>query len=67
MDKSDIIRQIDELMNVAHQLDNAFLYNRLFSIREALINEWNESDLLAEIILSEISDDTNVYYEGKNQ
>ena len=67
MDKSDIIRQIDELMNVAHQLDNAFLYNRLFSIREALINEWNESDLLAEIILSEISDDTNVYYEGKDR
>lgn len=67
MNKSDIIRQIDELMDVAHQLDNAFLYNRLFSIRASLIEQWNESELLAERILSEISDDTNVYYEGKNQ
>jgi hypothetical protein len=54
MDKSDIIRQIDELMDVAIQLDNSFLYNRLFSIKSALISEWNESDLYYQIIAEEL-------------
>lgn len=54
MNKSDIIRQIDELMAVAEQLDNSFLYNRLFSIRCALIKEWNESELYYQIISDEL-------------
>jgi hypothetical protein len=54
MKKTDIIKEIDELMGVAEQLENSFLYNKLFSIREALVKEWNESDLYFQIITEEL-------------
>lgn len=54
MSKSEIIKEIDELMDVAIQLDNSFLYNKLFKIKHALINEWNESELYYQIISDEL-------------
>lgn len=54
MKKTEIIKEIDELMGVAEQLENSFLYNKLFSIREALVKEWNESDLYFQIITEEL-------------
>lgn len=54
MDKSEIIKEIDELMDVAIQLENSFLYNRLFNIKRALIKEWNESELYYQIISDEL-------------
>jgi len=54
MNKSEIIKEIDELMGVAEQLENSFLYNKLFNIREALVKEWSESDLYFQIITEEL-------------
>ena len=45
MDKTEIIAELDKLMYIAEQLENTFFIGRLRAIQDALIKEWNESDV----------------------
>lgn len=54
MDRFDILKQIEEVIDLSFQLDNIFIHNKLSNIREALVKEWSESDLYFQIITEEL-------------
>jgi hypothetical protein len=48
--KTEIINEIDSLIQLSKDLDNAYMKNKLRNIKNLLLEEWNESDLYYEQI-----------------
>ncbi len=48
--KTEIINEIDSLIQLSKDLDNAYMKNKLRDIKKLLLKEWNESDLYHEQI-----------------
>ena len=46
--KTEIINEIDALIQLTSDLDNVYIKNRLRYVKKLLITEWNESDLYDE-------------------
>ena len=59
MNKNQIINEIDELIDVAKQTDNSYFKNKLNSIKNKLIKEWNNSDLYYEQLKQELNVDSS--------
>ena len=43
--RTEIIKDLDSLIQLSKDLDNAYMKNKLRNIKKVLLNEWNESDL----------------------
>ena len=43
--KTEIINEIDSLIQLTSDLDNVYIKNRLRFVKKLLLTEWNESDL----------------------
>ena len=43
--KTEIINDLDILIQLSKDLDNAYMKNKLRNIKKLLLTEWNESDL----------------------
>ena len=43
--KTEIINEIDSLIQLSKDLDNAYMKNKLRDIKKLLLKEWNESEL----------------------
>jgi hypothetical protein len=52
--KTEIINELDSLIQLSKDLDNAYMKNKLRDIKNLLLNEWNESDLYYEQIKKEL-------------
>ena len=52
--KTEIINELDSLIQLSKDLDNAYMKNKLRDIKKLLLNEWNESDLYYEQIKKEL-------------
>ena len=48
--KTEIINELNNLIQLSKDLDNAYMKNKLRDIKKLLLNEWNESDLYYEQI-----------------
>jgi hypothetical protein len=48
--KTEIINDLDILIQLSKDLDNAYMKNKLRNIKKLLLEEWNESDLYYEQI-----------------
>jgi hypothetical protein len=48
--KTEIINEIDSLIQLSKDLDNAYMKNKLRDIKKLLLKEWNESELYYEQI-----------------
>jgi hypothetical protein len=48
--KTEIINDLDILIQLSKDLDNAYMKNKLRNIKKILLKEWNESDLYQEQI-----------------
>jgi hypothetical protein len=48
--KTEIINEIDSLIQLTSDLDNVYIKNRLRYVKKLLLTEWNESDLYFEQI-----------------
>jgi hypothetical protein len=48
--KTEIINEIDSLIQLSKDLDNAYMKNKLRDIKKLLLKEWGESDLYYEQI-----------------
>ena len=46
--KTEIINELDNLIDLSKDLDNVYMKNKLRYIKDILITEWNESDLYDE-------------------
>lgn len=46
--KTEIINELDSLIQLSKDLDNAYMKNKLRDIKKLLLKEWNESDLYYE-------------------
>lgn len=57
--KTEIISEIDELIDVAKQTDNSYFKNKLNSIKRKLLEEWNDSDLYYEQLKQELNVDSS--------
>lgn len=57
--KTEIISEIDELIDVAKQTDNSYFKNKLNSIKKKLLEEWNDSDLYYEQLKQELNVDSS--------
>jgi hypothetical protein len=47
--KTEIINELDSLIQLSKDLDNAYMKNKLRDIKKLLLNEWNESDLYGRV------------------
>ena len=43
--KTEIINELDTLIQLTKDLDNVYIKNRLRYVKKLLLTEWNESDL----------------------
>jgi hypothetical protein len=43
--KTEIINEIDSLIQLTSDLDNVYIKNRLRYVKKLLLTDWNESDL----------------------
>lgn len=43
--KTEIINELDALIQLTKDLDNVYIKNRLRYVKKLLLTEWNESDL----------------------
>jgi hypothetical protein len=59
--KTEIISEINKLIDFAKQTKNSYLKNKLISIKKKLLEEWNNSDLYYEQLKQEL---TNVDSSG---
>ena len=57
--KTEIISEIDELIDVAKQTDNSYFKNKLNSIKRKLLEEWNDSDLYYEQLKQDLNVDSS--------
>lgn len=48
--KTEIINELDSLIQLSKDLDNAYMKNKLRDIKKLLLKEWNESELYFEQI-----------------
>ena len=48
--KTEVINELDSLIQLTSDLDNVYIKNRLRFIKKLLQTEWNESDLYMEQI-----------------
>jgi hypothetical protein len=48
--KTEIINELDSLIQLSKDLDNAYMKNKLRDIKKLLLKEWDESDLYYEQI-----------------
>ena len=48
--KTEIINNLDILIQLSKDLDNAYMKNKLRDIKKLLLTEWNETDLYYEQI-----------------
>jgi hypothetical protein len=48
--KTEIINDLDILIQLSKDLDNAYMKNKLRNIKKVLLEEWNETDLYYEQI-----------------
>lgn len=48
--KKEVIKELEILIQLSKDLDNIYMKNKLYNIKELLIKEWNESDLYYEQI-----------------
>ena len=48
--KTQVINELDALIQLTSDLDNIYVKNRLRYIKKILLTEWNESDLYFEQI-----------------
>ena len=48
--KAEIINNLDILIQLSKDLDNAYMKNKLRNIKKVLLEEWNETDLYYEQI-----------------
>jgi len=48
--KTEIIKELENLIQLSKVLDNVYMKNKLHNIKELLLEEWNESDLYYEQI-----------------
>ena len=48
--KTEIINELDSLIQLSKDLDNAYMKNKLRDIKKLLLKEWNESELYYEQI-----------------
>ena len=46
--KTEIINELDSLIQLTSDLDNVYIKNRLRYVKKLLITEWNESELYDE-------------------
>lgn len=52
--KTEIINELDSLIQLTSDLDNVYIKNRLRYVKKLLITEWNESDLFLEQLEKEV-------------
>lgn len=52
--KTEIINEIDSLIQLTKDIDNVYIKNRLRYVKKLLITEWNESDLFLEQLEKEV-------------
>lgn len=52
--KTEIINELDALIQLTSDLDNVYIKNRLRYVKKLLITEWNESDLFLEQLEKEV-------------
>lgn len=52
--KTEIINELDDLIQLAKDLDNSYFKNKLNNIKKNLLQEWNETDLYYEQIRQEL-------------
>ena len=48
--KTQVIEELDSLIQLSKDLENVYIQNRLRFIKKLLVTEWNESDLYMEEI-----------------
>jgi hypothetical protein len=48
--KQEVIKELENLIQLSKDLDNVYMKNKLHNIKELLLEEWNESDLYYEQI-----------------
>jgi hypothetical protein len=52
--KTEIINELDDLMQLSKDLENTYIKNRLKRIKKMLMEEWNETDFYYEQIKKEL-------------
>ena len=52
--KTEIINELDDLMQLSKDLENTYMKNRLKRIKKMLMEEWNETDFYYEQIKKEL-------------
>jgi hypothetical protein len=58
--KTEIINQLDSLIQLSKDLDNAYMKNKLRDIKKLLLKEWNESDLYYEQIREVLKEEETI-------
>jgi hypothetical protein len=58
--KTEIINELDNLIQLSKDLDNAYMKNKLRDIKKLLLNEWNESDLYYEQIREVLKEEETI-------
>jgi hypothetical protein len=52
--KTEIINELDDLMQLSKDLENTYIKNRLKRIKKMLMEEWNKTDFYYEQIKKEL-------------
>lgn len=52
--KTEIINELDDLIQLSKDLENTYMKNRLKRIKKMLMEEWNETDFYYEQIKKEL-------------
>jgi hypothetical protein len=58
--KTEIINELDNLIQLSKDLDNAYMKNKLRDIKKLLLKEWNESDLYYEQIRAVLKEEETI-------
>ena len=58
--KTEIINELDSLIQLNKDLDNAYMKNKLRDIKKLLLKEWNESDLYYEQIREVLKEEETI-------
>ena len=55
--KQEVIKELENLIQLSKDLDNVYMKNKLHNIKELLLKEWNESDLYCDQIRGVLRED----------
>jgi hypothetical protein len=58
--KTEIINEIDSLIQLTSDLDNVYIKNRLRYVKKLLLTEWTESDLYFEQIREVLKEEETI-------